>query len=56
MYQNANSAIVIYTDDADAAFEMYKERGLKIAGHDTGCPVFTDLDGNWFQLVNPHDH
>jgi catechol 2,3-dioxygenase-like lactoylglutathione lyase family enzyme len=56
VYQNANSAIVIYTDDADAAFEMYKERGLKIAGLDTGCPVFTDLDGNWFQLVNPADH
>jgi catechol 2,3-dioxygenase-like lactoylglutathione lyase family enzyme len=55
-YQFTNIALVIYTDDAEKAFEEYKNRGLEIKADDTGCPVFTDLDGNWFQLVNPEEH
>jgi catechol 2,3-dioxygenase-like lactoylglutathione lyase family enzyme len=55
-YQSANMALVIYTDDAEEALRLYKEKGLEIKGDDTGCPVFTDPDGNWFQLVNPGKH
>ncbi len=55
-YQTTNIANVIYTDDAEKTLRSYKEKGLKIKGDDTGCPVFTDPDGNWFQLVNPAEH
>ena len=52
-YQTANLAMVIYSDDTEKTLELYKQLGLVIKGDDTGCPVFTDPDGNWFQLVNP---
>ncbi len=55
-YQAANIALVIYCDDAEKTLQTYKGRGLVIKGDDTGCPVFTDPDGNWFQLVNPAKH
>ena len=55
-YQNANMAMVIYTSDPEGTLNQYKSRGLVIKGDDTGCPTFTDLDGNWFQLVNPEEH
>jgi catechol 2,3-dioxygenase-like lactoylglutathione lyase family enzyme len=55
-YQTTNMAIVIYTDDVEGTLNRYKQRGLVIKGDDTGCPVFTDPDGNWFQLVNPKEH
>ena len=43
---------------------MYKETEVKMEpGHikiysedPLKCYTFTDLDGNWFQLVNPNDH
>ena len=55
-YQSANIAMVIYCDDAVKTLQTYKDRGLVIKGDDTGCPVFTDPEGNWFQLVNPAEH
>jgi predicted enzyme related to lactoylglutathione lyase len=55
-YQTANIAMVIYTDDLEKTLIEYKSRGLAIKGDDTGCPTFTDSDGNWFQLVNPDMH
>jgi len=48
--------MVIYTDDAEKTLNTHKELGLDIKGEDTGCPVFTDPDGNWFELVNPAEH
>ena len=30
-----------------------KALGLEVKGDDGGCPTFTDLDGNWFQLIGP---
>jgi predicted enzyme related to lactoylglutathione lyase len=55
-YQKANIAMVIYTDDVKGTLDTYISRGLNIRGDDTGCPVFTDPDGNWLQLVNPAEH
>jgi catechol 2,3-dioxygenase-like lactoylglutathione lyase family enzyme len=55
-YQKTNIAIVLYTDDVAKALDTFIQRGLVIKGDDTGCPVFTDYDGNWFQLVNPDQH
>ena len=55
-YHKANIAMVIYTDDMQGTLDTYVKRGLVIKGDDTGCPVFTDPDGNWFQLVNPAEH
>lgn len=55
-YQKSNMAVVIYTDDMKGTMDTYISRGLEIKGDDTRCPVFTDPDGNWFQLVNPNKH
>jgi hypothetical protein len=55
-YQKANIAMVIYTDNLKSTLETYISRGLTIRGDDTGCPVSTDPDGNWIQLVNPAEH
>ncbi len=53
-YQSTNMAFVIFTDDLNETIKIYKERGLVFNGDDGNCcPTFTDLDGNWFQLVNP---
>jgi len=54
-YQKTNIAMVIYTDDLEKTLNEYKSCGLLIKGDDTGCPVFTDSDGNWFQLVNRNE-
>lgn len=55
-YQTTNIGLVIYSNDASKTLENFINRGLEIKGDDTGCPVFTDPDGNWFQLVNPEEH
>lgn len=54
-YQNAASALVLYTDDLPAAVSGLKARGLEFKGFDgpETCLTFTDPDGNWFQLVDP---
>jgi catechol 2,3-dioxygenase-like lactoylglutathione lyase family enzyme len=53
-YQQARAGIVLFTDDLPATLAALTARGLEIKGDDgPGCHTFTDLDGNWFQLVNP---
>lgn len=57
-YQDAASAIVLYTDDLARKKRELQERGLEFKGTDgsPSCLTFTDPDGNWFQLVNPNEH
>lgn len=54
-YQEASSAIVLYTDDVQKTAAKLREKGLVFKGTDGApdCLTFTDLDGHWFQLVNP---
>ena len=56
-YQDSDSGIVLYTDNLDDTATELKNKGLKFKGTDgsPNCLTFTDLDGHWFQLVNP-DH
>lgn len=58
LYQEAATTHVFYTDDLHSAVNTLKNRGLKFKGTDGSdkCLTFTDLDGNWFQLVNPNEH
>jgi catechol 2,3-dioxygenase-like lactoylglutathione lyase family enzyme len=55
-YQDAASALVLYTEDLPNAVTELKSRGLEFKGFDgpETCLTFTDLDGNWFQLVDPN--
>ena len=57
-YQDAAAGMVLYTDDLEGTAARLKERGLTFQGTDGSpkCLTFTDLDGHWFQLVNPEDH
>ena len=56
-YETSNYGIVLYTDDLEYSSRALVERGLTFKGTvDTKkCLTFTDLDGHWFQLVNPND-
>ena len=57
-YDQARIAMVLYTHDLDAARKELESHGVSIRDVDgsPNCPVFTDPDGNWIQLVNPHEH
>lgn len=57
-YQQASSAMVLYTDNLPEVLSSLAKRGLTLAGTDgsVNCPTFTDLDGHWFQLVDPRNH
>ncbi len=57
-YREAESGIVLYTNDLDAARKELQSRGLTFRGTDGSdiCLTFTDPDGHWFQLVDPGDH
>ncbi|MCC7478920.1 VOC family protein [bacterium] len=52
-YQQAHSAIVLYTDALEECLATLRARGLALNGEDSGCPCFTDPDGHWWQIVNP---
>ena len=56
-YETSNSGIVLYTDDLERTSQVLTQHGLTFKGTvDTDkCLTFTDLDGHWFQLVNPND-
>ena len=56
-YETSNNGIVLYTDDLGSTSQELTKLGLKFKGTvDTEkCLTFTDLDGHWFQLVNPND-
>lgn len=58
VYQDASTAIVLYTGDLVANKAELESRGLTFRGTDGSerCLTFTDPDGNWFQLVDPGDH
>jgi catechol 2,3-dioxygenase-like lactoylglutathione lyase family enzyme len=57
-YQQAASALALYTDDLDATVAELEAKGVVMKGTDGSgrCLTFTDPDGNWFQLVNPLEH
>lgn len=53
-FEDADHALVLYTDDLEATAAALRQRGLDFKGTDgAGCLTFTDPDGHWFQLVNP---
>jgi catechol 2,3-dioxygenase-like lactoylglutathione lyase family enzyme len=57
-YENAPAGIVFYTDNLKTTMQELQQRGLVFRGtvDSDKCYTFTDLDGNWFQLVDPNDH
>lgn len=57
-YEDAPTGFVLYTDTIQETLKELVERGLEIRGtvDSEKCFTFTDPDGNWFQLVDPHDH
>ncbi len=57
-YAGASVGIVLYTDDLETTRDALRSRGLQFKGTDGSdkCLTFTDLDGHWFQLVNPENH
>ena len=57
-YEDAPTGFVLYTGNLEQAREQLAGRGLVFQGtvDSDKCLTFTDPDGNWFQLVNPHDH
>ena len=57
-YEDAPTGFVLYTDNLEKSREQLAQRGLVFKGtvDSPKCLTFTDSEGNWFQLVNPHDH
>lgn len=57
-YGEAESGLVLYTDDLERTAALLRARGLAFRGTDGSprCLTFTDPDCHWFQLVNPRDH
>lgn len=57
-YQTSKTGFVLYTESLSETAKKLKSNGLDFQGTDGSekCLTFTDLDGNWFQLVNPNDH
>ena len=57
-YEQAPQGIVLYTKNLAETKALLESRQLEFRGtvDSEKCLTFTDPDGNWFQLVNPHDH
>jgi catechol 2,3-dioxygenase-like lactoylglutathione lyase family enzyme len=57
-YQQANVALVIYTDNLEETKQFFISKGVTFKGTDgsENCLTFTDDDGNWFQLVDKNNH
>lgn len=55
-YENTSIALVLYTNDLKKSEKELMERGIEFAGFDQSknCLTFKDLDGHWWQLVNPN--
>jgi catechol 2,3-dioxygenase-like lactoylglutathione lyase family enzyme len=52
-YQRAPIALVLYTDDLQAAAARLAGHAVPIRGDDgPGCLTFCDPDGHWLQLVD----
>ena len=54
-YQDSSHGLVIYTSNLEKTAEKLRKNGLEFKGTDgnENCLTFTDIDGHWFQLVNP---
>lgn len=50
-FASSDSNIVLCSENPVAELKRMKDAGLEVKGNDGGCPTFTDLDGNWFQLI-----
>lgn len=57
-YGDSSMGIVLYTSKLEDTVNRLKELGVTHWGQDgnINCPTFTDLDGHWFQLVDPNNH
>lgn len=57
-YEQAPQGIVLYTKNLTETKALLESQQLEFKGtvDSDKCLTFTDPDGNWFQLVNPHDH
>jgi catechol 2,3-dioxygenase-like lactoylglutathione lyase family enzyme len=57
-YTVAPVGFVLYTSDLSAELERLAELGVSCQAMpgEPDCYVFSDLDGHWFQLVNPGEH
>ena len=55
-YEKTAVALVLYTDNLPQTLSRLREHNLTCQLMDGDCYTFTDPDGNWFQLVNPHTH
>lgn len=52
-FEESNN-IVVYTDNLPNSVKQLSSKGVTF--HQIqNCYHFQDLDGHWFQLVNPHD-
>lgn len=49
---NSAANIVLYSDNLEEESKILQDKGLQLTCLN-GCFLFTDPDGNWFQLVNP---
>lgn len=57
-YEDAPTGFVLYSSNVQETLSELVSKGLQIRGtvDSEKCYTFTDPDGNWFQLVDPHDH
>jgi catechol 2,3-dioxygenase-like lactoylglutathione lyase family enzyme len=57
-YEDSPTGFVLYSSNVQETLNELVERGLQVRGtvDSDKCYTFTDPDGNWFQLVDPHDH
>jgi catechol 2,3-dioxygenase-like lactoylglutathione lyase family enzyme len=57
-YEDSPTGFVLYASNVQETLNELVERGLQVKGivDSDKCYTFTDPDGNWFQLVDPHDH
>lgn len=57
-YEDAPTGFILYTSNVQETLRVLVANGLEIKGtvDSDKCFTFTDPDGNWFQLVDPHDH
>jgi catechol 2,3-dioxygenase-like lactoylglutathione lyase family enzyme len=56
-YLSAGSAIVLYSSNLPATLDSlnHHEVDLYPMPGEENCYTFTDLDGHWFQVVDPND-
>ncbi|MEM7129141.1 MAG: VOC family protein [Chloroflexota bacterium] len=55
-YDEIHIGMVIYTDALEQDVATMREKGVELHSMPDKCYIFTDPDGNWFQIVDPSDH